>query len=211
MIACRAFRKVEGISTYLACKGTGGYQFILVSCSLFHGFISSCIISDLLFQIVILGCLLCLLILSCGGSFPWMLVSFYLWVHLLFLKDSVRSWLYRWPSFSHLFLPGIIGPSLAQDLNCRKRFISLSSLWGRGHSFSLSLSLKWPLLEDSGFMLGFHSNYLLQGVSSLIQFVCSCRNPKLTVRAYFLIWKLPLSASPFVSVLGNWGFPFYFF
>ena len=28
---------------------------------------------------------------------------------------------------------------------------------------------------------------LLQGVSSLIQFVCSCRNPKLTVRAYFLI------------------------
>lgn len=69
-ITCRAFRKVEGISTYLACKGAGGYQFILVSCSLFHGFISllynfRCIVSD---------CYLAMFIVS-ADSFLWWIIS----------------------------------------------------------------------------------------------------------------------------------------
>ena len=70
LIACRAFRKVEGISGHLACRGAGGYQFVLVSCSLFHGFISllynfRCIVSD---------CYLGMFIVS-ADSFLWWIIS----------------------------------------------------------------------------------------------------------------------------------------
>lgn len=105
----------------------------------------------------------------------------------------------------HLFLPGVIVASRAQELRTGKDIFPCHFSDAEDAVF-YSFSLSWLPIEDSGFMQEFLFQLPVSGESKVNLVPVWVLKHKVTCEGLFPCLKSSLNANTLVSVSGNWEF-----